>query len=280
MSFLENPSLIAPAACTPKGTITLVGAGPGAADLLTLRAIRCLAQADMVFFDRLVAAEVLEYARSDAKRIFVGKELGTHSWPQERINSAIVTAALAGKRVIRLKSGDPSIFGRAAEEIKAARNHGITVEIIPGVTSASAAAAAMCLPLTERGVTDRVVLATATCQPGTSMSNLTDIAHPGTTLVFYMAMQQLAVLSLELMSAGVSPKQKVMIAANVSHSNAQSIETTVNTMAEDCAAAGLKNPAVIFIYLPKSNTTGHILKYSFVKTQNHSMPKDICSQGI
>lgn len=253
MSFLENPSLIVPAAHAPKGKITLVGAGPGAADLLTLRAIRCLGQADVVFYDRLVDPEALAFARTDAERVFVGKEVGAHSWPQARIDATIVAAALTGKQVVRLKSGDPSIFGRAAEEIAAARAHGITVEIIPGVTAASAAAAALCRPLTERGVTDRVVLATATCQPGEHMSDLADIANPGTTLVFYMAMKQLAGLSRQLIATGVSPDQKVIIAANVSHRNAHSIETSVATMAADCATAGLKNPAIILLSLPRAS---------------------------
>jgi uroporphyrin-III C-methyltransferase len=253
MSFLENPSLIVASAHAPKGRITLVGAGPGAADLLTLRAIRCLGQADVVFYDRLVDSEVLAFARADAERVFVGKEVGAHSWPQARIDAVIVAAALAGRHVVRLKSGDPSIFGRAAEEIAAARAHGIVVEIIPGVTAASAAAASLCLPLTERGVTDRVVLATATCQPGETMSDLADIARPGTTLVFYMAMKQLAGLSRNLVATGVRPDQKVIIAANISHRNAHSIETTVKAMEEDCAKAGLTNPAVILLSLSRSS---------------------------
>lgn len=252
MSYLDNPSLIVPATGTPQGRITLVGAGPGAADLLTLRAIRCLGQADVVFYDRLVDPEALTFARPGAERIFVGKEVGAHSWPQARIDAVIVAAALAGKQVVRLKSGDPSIFGRAAEEIAAARAHGITIEVIPGVTAASAAAAALCLPLTERGVTDRVVLATATCQPGETMSDIADIARPGTTLVFYMAMKQLAELSRHLVATGVRPDQKVIVSANVSHRNAHSIETTVNAMEEDCATAGVTNPAVIILSLFRS----------------------------
>ena len=182
MSFLANSANIVAAPHPPiKGRISLVGAGPGAADLLTLRAIRCVQTADIVFYDRLVDPEALAFARPAVKRVFVGKEVGAHSWPQARINAAIVAAALRGQYVVRLKSGDPSIFGRAAEEIAAARAHGIEVEIIPGVTAASAAAASLCQPLTQRGVTDRVVLATATCQPGTVMSDLQDLAGPGTT---------------------------------------------------------------------------------------------------
>jgi uroporphyrin-III C-methyltransferase len=252
MSFLENPAQIQPATGPATGRITLVGAGPGAADLLTLRAIRCLGQADVVFHDRLVDPEALAFAHPQAERVFVGKEVGAHSWPQARIDAAIVAAARSGKRVVRLKSGDPSIFGRAAEEIAAARAHGIEVDIIPGVTAASAAAASLCQPLTERGRFDRVVLATATCRPGESMSDVADVARPGTTLVFYMAMKQLAQLSRHLVAAGVSPGQSVVVAANASRQDATSLETTVEAMADDCRRAGLKNPAVILVGLPKS----------------------------
>jgi len=252
MSFVQSPATMVPGAHPGGiGRISLVGAGPGAADLLTLRALRCLGQADIIFYDRLVDPEVLDHARPEAKRVFVGKEIGAHSWPQHRINAVIVAAALAGQRVVRLKSGDPSIFGRAAEEIEAARAHGIEVDIVPGVTAASAAAAQLCAPLTERGVTDRVVLATATCRPGETMSDVADIARPGTTLVFYMAMKQLASLAQQLVAAGVAPDQPVTIAAHVSHHNAQSLETTVAAMAVACEVAGLKNPAVILISLPR-----------------------------
>lgn len=258
MSFFENLSLMVPADPPSRtGKIFLVGAGPGAADLLTLRAIRILGQADVVFYDRLVDPEVLAFARAGADCVFVGKEVGAHSWPQCRIDAAIVAAALAGKQVVRLKSGDPSIFGRATEEITAARAHGIEVEVVAGVTAASAAAASLCQPLTERGVTDRVVLATATCRPGEVMSDLVDIARPGTMLVFYMAMKQLKHLSIQLLAASVRPDQPVSIASHVSRHNAQTLHTTVQDMSNDCAAANLKNPAVIMISLPKSNVVGH-----------------------
>lgn len=257
MSFLENPSLMVPADPLYRaGKIFLVGAGPGAADLLTLRAIRVLGLADVVFYDRLVDPEVLAFARAGAECVFVGKEVGAHSWPQSRIDAAIVSAALAGKQVVRLKSGDPSIFGRATEEITAARAHGIAVEVVAGVTAASAAAASLLQPLTERGVTDRVVLATATCRPGEVMSDLAGIARPGTTMVYYMAMQQLTHLSSQLMAAGVAPDQLVSIASHVSRDNEQSLQTTVRNMAADCAAANLKNPAVIMISLPKLDFSG------------------------
>jgi uroporphyrin-III C-methyltransferase len=252
MSFLENSSSIVAAPQQPiRGRISLVGAGPGAPDLMTLRAIRCIQAADIVFYDRLVDPKALAFAGPAATKVFVGKEIGAHSWPQARIDTAIVAAALQGQHVVRLKSGDPSIFGRAAEEIAAARAHGIEVEIIPGVTAASAAAASLCQPLTERGVTDRVVLATATCQPGTDVSDLHDLVRPGTTLVFYMAMNRLGPLSRQLAEAGVSQDLPVTVATNVSLPSFRTLKTTLATMAQDCTAAKICNPAVVILRLPK-----------------------------
>ena len=254
MSFVEHPTRIVPDVVPGQtGRIFLVGAGPGAADLLTLRAIRCLQKADVVYYDRLVDPETLGFVRLGAERVFVGKEVGAHSWPQDRIDATIVAAALQGKQVVRLKSGDPSIFGRACEEIIAARAHGIEVEIIPGVTAASAAAASLCQPLTERGVTDRVVLATATCRPGELVSDLEDMARPGTTLVFYMAMQQLETLAEKLTGIGLSSTHPVTIVTQVSRPSERHLRTTVAGMAADCAAAKVANPAVILLSLPKAS---------------------------
>nr|AAQ18187.1 CysG [Rhodobacter capsulatus] len=254
MSFLTRPEDLTPALGTDrKGKISLVGAGPGAADLLTMRAIRCLGQADVICYDRLVDPDVLAFARPGARRVATGKEVGAHSWPQERIDAFITAEALAGNHVVRLKSGDPSVFGRAGEEIAAARAHGIAVEIIPGITAASAAAAALCEPLTERGVTDRLVLATATCRPGELPTDIAEIARPGTALVFYMAMAQLERLSAELIAAGTAPDQPVTIARNVEKAGAETLRTTVATMAKDAVAAGVTNPALLMIRLAKDS---------------------------
>lgn len=253
MSFLENPAAILPPPVSPsgKGRISLVGAGPGAADLLTLRAMRCLGQADVIFYDRLVDPEALDLARPGAEKVYVGKEVGAHAWPQARIDAAIVAAALEGKRVVRLKSGDPSVFGRAAEEIAAARAHGIEIEIVPGVTAASAAAASLCQPLTERGVSDRLVLATATNCTGQTPAQIADMAQPGTTMVFYMAMQQLGPLQAQLRAVGVADNQPVTVASHVSKPNERHLQTTLGSLAKDCAREGMGNPAVVMITLAK-----------------------------
>ncbi|WP_084513897.1 uroporphyrinogen-III C-methyltransferase, partial [Salipiger mucosus] len=148
------------------GHIALVGAGPGARDLMTLRAVDRLRAADVVFYDRLVDPAVLDFARPEAERVYVGKTVGNCAWPQPEIDRLIVREARQGRRVVRLKSGDPSIFGRAAEELEAARAAGIEAELVPGITAASAAAATTGRPLTERGETDTFVISTGTCRPG------------------------------------------------------------------------------------------------------------------
>lgn len=163
------------------GAITLVGAGPGARDLMTLRAVQRLQEADIIFYDRLCGEDVLELARRDAERIYVGKQPGAHTWPQEMITARIIAEAKKGLKVVRLKSGDPGIFGRAGEELSAAREQGIDVEIVPGVTAASAAAATCGRSLTERGQTDRIVLATGTGQDGNVSDAILACAEPGTS---------------------------------------------------------------------------------------------------
>ncbi|MFM2390690.1 MAG: uroporphyrinogen-III C-methyltransferase [Pseudomonadota bacterium] len=233
------------------GSITLVGAGPGAADLLTSRAIDRMRKAHVIYYDRLITPDVLAMAGPHPRLVFAGKEVGAHSWPQHRINAAITAAALQGQHVVRLKSGDPSVFGRACEEIDAARALGIPVEVVPGITAASAAAASLCQPLTSRGVTDRVVLATATCRPGERMSDVRDIARPGSTLVFYMAMQHLPDLTRQLLEAGLAPDHAVTVATQVSTPAARVLHSTLAHMAEDCAAQNIRNPAVIMLALPK-----------------------------
>lgn len=159
-----------------------------------------------------------------------------------------MAVASQGQHVVRLKSGDPSVFGRASEEIAAARAHGIEVEIIPGVTAAS-----LCAPFAERGRTDRIVLATATCQPGKEMSDLQDMARPGTTLVSYMAMKQLSQPSMKPAAARVSLDHPMTIATRVLPANARTLQTTLAAMAHDCGAAGIRNPAVVILHLENAS---------------------------
>lgn len=233
------------------GSISLVGAGPGARDLLTLRAVQRLQDADIIFYDRLVDEDVLELARSDAEKVFVGKHVGAHSWPQERINQVIVAAALMGKRVVRLKSGDPGIFGRATEEIDAARAAGITVELVPGVTAASAAGAMLGRSLTERNVADMLVLATGTGSADDPLPEFTRLSGPGTTTVFYMSVGHADRLARDLMRKGLAAEAHVDIAWQVSKAGEGHVATTLGRLAQTIRHEGIKGCAVLLVTWPK-----------------------------
>jgi uroporphyrin-III C-methyltransferase len=234
------------------GSIALVGAGPGAADLLTFRAVERMRSADVIFYDRLISAEALAMAGPGPRRVFVGKEVGAHSWPQARINAAITAAALQGQRVVRLKSGDPSVFGRACEEIDAARALGIPIEIIPGITAASAAAASLQDPLTQRGQTDRLVMATATCRAGDTWSGLADLAQPGTTLAIYMGVSRAAEIMADLRRVGLPDDTSITVAAHVSTPQETVARLSLGTLQSGIAKAGITNPAIIFVTVPKA----------------------------
>lgn len=229
------------------GAISLVGAGPGARDLLTLRAARRLQQADIVFYDRLVDPEVLDLAPADAERVYVGKAVGACAWPQERIDAVIVAAALQGKRVVRLKSGDPGMFGRAPEELAAARANGIPVEIVPGVTAASAAGAALGRALTERGATDRVVFATGTCRVGDEAPDWGACMRPGTTLALYMGVRQAPVIEANLLGAGVPAHCEVEIVSDISTDRQRIATCRLGELAETIRLDQIGNPAIILI---------------------------------
>jgi uroporphyrin-III C-methyltransferase len=235
---------------TAQGHIALVGAGPGAADLLTLRALRRLQEADVIFYDRLVDPAVLDMARPAADRVFVGKAVGANAWPQDRINGVILAAARQGRRVVRLKSGDPGIFGRASEELQAARAAGIPVEIVPGVTAACAAAASLGRSLTERGVTDTLVLATGTCRPGDAAPDWASRFHPGTTLALYMAATAAPEVRDCLRAAG-APANCAVTIVTAAQSTA---ERTLRGSLEGLGALtrGITGSAMILIDWPKS----------------------------
>ena len=234
------------------GQISLVGAGPGARDLLTLRAVERLQEADVIFYDRLVDEEVLELARRDAERVFVGKHVGAHSWPQDRINRMIVAEAAKGRRVVRLKSGDPGIFGRAGEEIDAARAAGIPVEVVPGVTAAAAAGASLGRSLTERGVANTLVLATGTGRADDPLPDATRLSGPGTTTALYMSVGQAARLASDWMARGLPAASPVEICVDVSKPSERHVTASLGTLAEDILAHGITGCAVILVTWPEA----------------------------
>lgn len=236
----------------PKGHIALVGAGPGARDLLTLRAVQRLQQADVIFYDRLVDPEVLELARRDAARVYVGKEVGPTAFPQANIDRMIVNEASKGLRVVRLKSGDPSVFGRATEELQAARAAGIETEIVPGITAASAAAASLQKPLTERGEIDTFALTTGQLRPGDTAPSRARLAFPGTCAALYMGVEKAAEISADLIAAGAPADCPVDIVASVSTPQERHACTTLARLSDTIAAEGLASPAILFVRYPKS----------------------------
>ncbi len=232
------------------GRISLVGAGPGARDLMTLRAVQRLQDADVIFYDRLVDAGVLELARRDADRVFVGKQVGAHAWPQDRINAVIVAEALKGRRVVRLKSGDPAIFGRLTEELAAARTAGVAVDIVPGVTAACGAAAEMGISLTARGVADTLVFATATGSTDNPSPDAIRHAGPGTTSVFYMAARQADRIAAGLLAAGFPGDADIRIGVEVTKPGAQHMRCHLSDLAATMDRHGITGSAVILATWP------------------------------
>ncbi|PLK26782.1 uroporphyrinogen-III C-methyltransferase [Novosphingobium sp. TH158] len=232
----------------PDGMVWLVGAGPGDPELLTRKAERLIAAASVVFYDALVGQGVLDLIPRGVRTVSVGKRAGRHSKDQATIDELIVRAALAGERVVRLKGGDPSIFGRAAEEIDACRAAGVPVAICPGITAAIAAAASLSRSLTLRGLARKLVFATAHYRAGKPIDlDWQALADPQTTLAIYMGKAAAAEVSLGLLSQGLPPDTPVAVIENVSLANEVVISTRLDLLplaAQSCPGTG---PAVLLI---------------------------------
>lgn len=227
--------------------VALVGAGPGSSDLITLRGVQRMQEADVIYYDRLVDPQVLELARRDAERVFVGKSPGCHHWPQEKINQTLVSAAKRGKRVVRLKCGDPGIFARGAEEAAALREAGIDYEVVPGVTAASGAAAAADGFLTERGKTDTLVLTSGTsAEPGRTPDWLR-MLHHRSRVVVYMGVGAASNIETALRSAGIADQVKVQVVANAQRADQNIFTCKASGLAESLQQAGVENTAILVL---------------------------------
>ncbi len=230
-----------------RGSVSLVGAGPGDPELLTLKAHRALQSADVLVVDRLVDPRIVELARRDARRIHVGKSPGGPSTSQETINAILVEEALAGNRVVRLKGGDPFVFGRAVEEIEAVEAAGIAVTIVPGVTSALAAAANARLPITERGKRRALTILTGYTKDGPAEHDWQALATGGQTLAVYMGVRAGPAIARNLVLAGLDPATPVTIVENASLASQKTATGRLDQLSDLLLRAGIRGPAILFI---------------------------------
>jgi len=231
------------------GSVTLVGAGPGNAELLTLRAVRALQSADVILFDDLVSREVLDFARREAKKMLVGKTGYGPSCTQVDINALMVGLARQGKRVVRLKGGDPLIFARAAEEIDACRSAGIACEVVPGITAAQGAAAGLGLPLTGRGHARRLQYVTGHSKDGGLPGDLDwrSLADPATTTAIYMPIKTLSALAARAAAAGLDPHTPALAIARATRSDQIVVTGTVADLPARLAVERLPGPVLVMI---------------------------------
>jgi len=231
------------------GRVALIGCGPGDPDLLTLKALQKLQEADVLVVDRLVNPEILEYARRDAERIFVGKTPRGPTTSQAEIDRILVREALAGKVVARLKGGDPFIFGRAAEEMAALQSAGIAVEVVPGVTAAHACAARIGLPVTLREHVRHFSVVTGATADGAPELDWPALAAPGAAFAVYMGLNNAPFLRANLLAAGALPDTPVVIVENGTRENERAFATTLADLTDCVAEREIAGPAVIFVGL-------------------------------
>jgi len=229
-----------------KGVVWLIGAGPGSEDLLTLRAQRLLQQADVIVHDQLVPEAVVQMGRRDAEQISVGKAKGHHSFSQAQINTLIVRLAGQGKRVARLKSGDPMVFGRAGEELAALRKAGIAYQIVPGVSAALAAAADTATPVTLRKVSSGFIMATAHGADDSDLQHWAALAQSGLTLALYMGKSIASEVAARLVAHGANPATPVGIVVNAGRSTATTYSGNLRSLIESDVTLA-DGPAIIFV---------------------------------
>jgi uroporphyrin-III C-methyltransferase/precorrin-2 dehydrogenase/sirohydrochlorin ferrochelatase len=227
--------------------VTLVGAGPGDPGLLTLNALRALQQADVILHDRLVSSDVLDLARRDATRIAVGKEAGGHSVTQDRIHQLMLEHARAGLRVVRLKGGDPFIFGRGGEELEFLVRHGVPFEVVPGITAAVACGAYAGVPLTHRDHAQSVRLVTAHCGDSLDTLDWAGLAQDRQTVAFYMGVAGMARIGQRLVAHGRSSRTPVAIVENGSRPDQRVTLARLDELDDLAARGNVRSPALLIV---------------------------------
>ncbi len=229
------------------GEVYLVGAGPGDPDLLTFKALRLMQQADVVLYDRLVSAEVLELCRRDADMIYVGKQRNNHAVPQQDINQLLITHAQAGRRVVRLKGGDPFIFGRGGEELEQLKEAGIPFQVVPGITAASACSTYGGIPLTHRNYAQSVKFVTGQLKNRTTDLNFKEMITPNQTIVFYMGLHTLDLLVEGLLEHGKPADTLIAIVSQGTSEQQRVITGRLDNILELQQQAQLEAPAIIIV---------------------------------
>ncbi|GMQ92295.1 MAG: siroheme synthase CysG [Gammaproteobacteria bacterium] len=230
-----------------QGIVYLVGGGPGDPDLLTFRALRLMQEADVVVYDRLVSAEVLDLVRRDAEKIYAGKERDKHSIPQEDINHLLVRLAKEGKRVVRLKGGDPFIFGRGGEEIETLAEEGVPFQVVPGITAASGCSAYSGIPLTHRDYSQSCVFVTGHLKDGSMNLNWDALAHEQQTVVIYMGLKGVEVLCKELIGHGLPATTSAALIQQGTTLHQRVLIGDLGTLPEIVKTSKVKAPTLIIV---------------------------------
>ena len=238
-----------------------MGAGPGDPELLTLKAQRKLQEADVIVYDRLIGPGILELARRDAVRIPVGKKPFEPSPRQSEINAILIREAKAGRHVVRLKGGDPYVFGRGGEEQAALVAEGIPVDVVPGITAALGCAASIGLPLTQRGQNRSLTLLTGTAEDGLAQHDWAALAKPGQAFAIYMGINAAGDISAQLLDAGIDHNTPVTIVENGTLANERVMMCSIGSLWETLALNGVEGPAIIYVGLKPAKTSADILPF-------------------
>jgi len=231
----------------PRGEVYLVGAGPGDPDLLTFRALRLMQKADVVLYDRLTNQDLMNLVRREAERIYVGKQPDDHELPQGEISALLIKLAKEGKRVLRLKGGDPFMFGRGGEEIEALAAEGIPFQVCPGITAAIGASAYSGIPLTHRDHAQACVFVTGHGKDGKIDLDWTALLQPRQTVAIYMGLRNVEALTREFITRGAEPTLPAAIIDNATRSNQRVVVGALGTLAAKASAAELSGPAIIIV---------------------------------